>query len=63
MAKRKWDLIDIEAESEGRAVRNQLIRQLAKRPLGKKIIAERKMRIDGTYAIQRKLVKCVEKEQ
>ena len=63
MAKRKWDLIDIEAESEGRAVRNQLIRQLAKRPLGKKIIAERKMGIDATYAIQRKLVKCVEKEK
>jgi hypothetical protein len=40
-----------------------LIRQLAKRPLGKKIIAERKMRIDATYAIQRKLVKCVEKEK
>jgi hypothetical protein len=63
MAKRKWDVIDMEAEAQGRAFRKQIVFQVAKRALGKKTIAERKMHLDGTYAIQRKLVKCVEKEQ
>lgn len=62
MAKRKWDIIDMEAESEGNAFRKQLVHQIAKRGMGKQIIKQRKMHLDGLYVIQRKLVKCVEKE-
>lgn len=62
MPKRKWDLIDIEAETQGNAFRRQLIHQIAKRGMGKQIIKQRKMHLDGTYVVQRKLVKCVEKE-
>ena len=63
MAKRNWDAIDMEAEAHGNAFRKQLVVQIARRALGKKTIAGRRMHLDGTYAIQRKLVKCVEKEQ
>jgi hypothetical protein len=62
MAKRKWDIIDMEAEAEGNAFRKQVTHQIAKRGMGKQIIKQRRMHLDGTYAIQRKLVKCVEKE-
>jgi hypothetical protein len=62
MPKRKWDNIDIEAESQGNAFRKQLVHQIAKRGLGRQLIKQRRMHLDGTYAIQRKLVKCVEKE-
>ena len=62
MAKRKWDIIDMEAEAEGNAFRKQVAFQIAKRGMGKQIIKQRRMHLDGTYAIQRKLVKCVEKE-
>ena len=62
MPKRKWDLIDMEAEIQGNAFKRQLVHQIAKRGLGKQIIKQRRMHLDGTYVIQRKLVKCVEKE-
>jgi hypothetical protein len=63
MPKRVWDSIDIEAENQTRAIKKQLTVQIAKRALGKKIIAQRQMHLDGVYSIQRKLVKCVEKEK
>jgi len=52
----------MEAESQGNAFRKQLVHQIAKRGLGRQLIKQRRMHLDGTYAIQRKLVKCVEKE-
>jgi len=63
MPKRTWDSIDMEAEAQGNAFRKQVVVQIARRALGKKTIAEHRMHLDGTYAIQRKLVKCMEKEQ
>jgi|LakMenE18May11ns_1017448.scaffolds.fasta_scaffold8273285_2 hypothetical protein len=61
MPKRVWDNIDEEAVSQGNAFRRQLT-QIAKRAMGKQIIKQRKMHLDGVYVVQRKLVKCMEKD-
>jgi hypothetical protein len=55
MPKRVWDNIDEEAVSQGNAFRRQLT-QIAKRAMGKQIIKQRKMHLDGVYVVQRKLV-------
>ena len=62
MPKRIWDSIDIQVEAESNAIRRQLTQQIARRAMGKQIIKQRKMHTDGTYAVQRRVVKCVEKE-
>jgi len=56
MAKRKWDLIDEEAERQGSAFKIQLT-QISRIGWGKKIIKQRKIKKDADKRIECKLIK------
>ena len=56
MAKRKWDMIDEEAERQGFAFKTQLT-QISRIGWGKKIIKQRKMHVDAEKKIECRLIK------